>query len=296
MNLVETLRGLWRRWYIVFPGIIIAALLAITAWFVIQPGYERSATQLLLPGSGSLPEEGGNPYLYIGGATQAADVLVTALGAENVLNEVSRDHPGTSVVVSRDPSTPGPVVLITVTAKSDAEAAVVLDDLVERTAVVLDDLQEAENVPAEERISVRPLTIDETSTLQQRSRLVNSAGIGLAGVMLSLVLAAMIDGLQQRKRRSNSPQPVADRSGLVPASLDASEESGGDEHDGDPTKAAPETERVPASVDSSDVPEGTSWSLREAEQHIELEHERAPTPSMTGSRTDRAPTGYPHGR
>ena len=93
MNFALTLSGLWRRWYIVFPGLIVAAAVAVGAWSVIPPGYERSATQLLIPGADSLPE-GANPYLFLGGLSPAADVLVRAIGAENVLNDVVEDHPG----------------------------------------------------------------------------------------------------------------------------------------------------------------------------------------------------------
>ncbi|MCU1447371.1 hypothetical protein [Cryobacterium sp.] len=37
MNLADTLRGLWRRWYIVVPGILIAAVLAVSVWTMIPP-------------------------------------------------------------------------------------------------------------------------------------------------------------------------------------------------------------------------------------------------------------------
>ena len=37
MNLADTLRGLWRRWYIVIPGLVLTILVAIAAWQVIKP-------------------------------------------------------------------------------------------------------------------------------------------------------------------------------------------------------------------------------------------------------------------
>ncbi|WP_168186222.1 hypothetical protein [Agromyces badenianii] len=200
MNLAETLRGLWRRWYIVFPGIIIAACAAFAAWFLVSPGYERSATQLLLPGAVSLPE-GGNPYLFLGGLSQPADVLVRAVGAENVIGEITKEHPDVEVEILRDSSTSGPVILITVTAKSDEVAEEVLAELVDRTAIVLDELQESEQILPDNRITVVPLTIDDESVLQQRSRIVASAGVGVVIAVLALLLAALVDGLSIRGRR-----------------------------------------------------------------------------------------------
>ena len=41
MKFTETLRKLWRRWYIVLPGIIVAAAAAAGVWNVIPPGYEQ---------------------------------------------------------------------------------------------------------------------------------------------------------------------------------------------------------------------------------------------------------------
>ncbi|TQL42020.1 hypothetical protein FB562_2610 [Homoserinimonas aerilata] len=155
MNFSDTLRGLLRRWYIVVPGLLAAAAIAIGAWFAIPPGYNRSATQLLLPGANSIPE-GANPYLFLGGLAPAADVLVRAIGSENVVNDMAEKHPGVEIAISRDTTTAGPIILITVTADSDAAAEEVLTLLVERTATVLEDFQTSERIPADNRMSVIP--------------------------------------------------------------------------------------------------------------------------------------------
>jgi len=217
MNFVDTLRGLWRRWYVVLPGVLIAASLAFGAWTLIPPGYERSSTQLLIPGTASMPE-GANPYLFLGGLAPAADVLVRAVGAENVVNDVTAGHEGVQIEITRDTSTAGPVIVIVVTAASDAAAEEVLGRLVERTDTVLTDLQETENIAVKNQVSVLPITIDSQSVLQQRSRFIVSGAVGLAGLALTLLLAGLIDGLsQQRKRRGelledpeefSDPEPV----------------------------------------------------------------------------------------
>lgn len=229
MNFVDTLRGLWRRWYVVLPGILIATSLAVGAWTLIPPGYERSSTQLLIPGAASMPE-GANPYLFLGGLAPAADVLVRAVGAENVVNDVTAGHEGVQIEVTRDTSTAGPVIVIVVTAASDTAAEEVLGRLVDRTDTVLTDLQETENIAVKNRVSVLPITIDSQSFLQQRSRFIVSGAVGLAGLALTLLLAGLIDGLsQQRKRRgelaedseeisepSPSPSPAAPGVATVP--------------------------------------------------------------------------------
>lgn len=206
MKFSDTLRGLLRRWYIVFPGILVIAGLAIGVWFAVPPGYSRSATQLLIPGETSIPE-GANPYLYLGGLAPAADVLVRALGSENVLNEMEEDHPGVEIKILRDTTTAGPIIVIDVLASTDADAESVLGLLTVRTATLLEQFQREEDIPPENRMSVIPVTVDEQSTLEQRSRILLTAGVAAVGVVLVLLLAGLVDGFAQQRKRALGDEP-----------------------------------------------------------------------------------------
>lgn len=229
MNLAETLRGLLRRWYIVVPGLILAVAVAIGAWTVVKPAYERTATQLLIPGQLSLPEN-ANPFLFLGGLSNAADVLVRAVGSESVVNDILEHEQGVEVQVSRDGSTSGPVVLITVTALSDAQAASVLAAMVDRTGTELAALQDAERIPSGNRITVMPITIDDTSTLQQRDRLVAAVGAGILVAAVAIVLASLVDGLaRQKRRRPSREDPDADADDADEAAEAADAEAGAED-------------------------------------------------------------------
>lgn len=202
MNLAGVMRGLARRWYIAVPGLLVVAALALGMWTRVAPGHERTATQLLLPGAASVPDN-ANPYLYLSGLSVAADVVVRAVGSDNVQNEVNEKYPKTEVVVARDSSTAGPVIVITVTAASDEKAAAALGYLVDKTRSVLAQLQDAEKIADAERISVAPISVDTRSVLQQRNRLVATALAGAAGVVVVLLATALVDGLiTQRARRA----------------------------------------------------------------------------------------------
>ena len=234
MNFADTLRGLVRRWYIVIPGILVTAAIALGAWLAIPTGYQRSATQLLLPGANSMPA-GANPYLFLGGLSPAADVLVRAIGAKNVLNEVVKKYPGVQIEISRDTTTAGPIILITVTAGSDAAAGEVLGLLIDRTSTVLDEFQQAENIPAQNRVSVIPVTVDRTSTLQQRSRVLGASGAAIVGLVLTLLIAGLVDGAsQQRKRRGLSPGDDVNTVSDLPAASKAADPA-------EPAAAAPKS-------------------------------------------------------
>jgi capsular polysaccharide biosynthesis protein len=205
MNTADTLRGLLRRWYIVVPGILLAVASAIGAFAVVHPGYQRTATQVLLPGAGTVPAGATNPFLFLGGLTQAADIVVQVMRSDQVLGEVTAEYPGTTVAVQRDPTTSGPVIQIVVTARSDAAAAGALSAAVDQSAAVLDRLQTEQHVDANDRMTVSTLTQDSTSTLQQKTRTLASAGAGLAVLILTLVVASLVDGLSRRRRRSGTP-------------------------------------------------------------------------------------------
>ncbi|WP_438354507.1 hypothetical protein [Microbacterium sp. CJ88] len=216
MNIADTLRGLLRRWYIVFPGIIVAMATALGTFAAVPPGYERTATQLLLPGTGTVPPGVTNPFLYLGGLTQAADIVVAVMKSGEVAGVVASEYPGTDVVVQRNPTVSGPVIQIIVTARSDADAGAALDALVNETSTVLDRLQTEQNVTADDLMTVSTLTQDQQSTLQQKNRLLLSAGVGIGLVLLTLIIASLVDGLARRGRRtgrqgSSLPSsPIAD--------------------------------------------------------------------------------------
>lgn len=200
MNFTDTLRGLARRWYITIPGLILAVVLAVVTFTTVEPGYERTATQLLLPGEGTIPTGATNPFLFLGGLTQSADVLVRSLNSEEAVGKVVKEYPGTEIAVSKDPSTSGPIILITVTAKSDDNAAGALADILVRSAGVLNRLQAQQNVSTADRIQISTLTHDQSSTLQQRNRLTATVGVGAGIVMLTVLGASLVDGLSRRGR------------------------------------------------------------------------------------------------
>jgi len=203
VNLADTLRGLWRRWYIVFPGLIVTIAVAISTWHYIEPDYERVGTQLLLPGLASIPEA-GNPYLYLGGLSQAADVVVTAMSSERELDALAGDYPGAEIVITRDPLTSGPQILTTVTAKSNAEAGKILVDTMSRTTEVLGELQNVSGITARNRIGIETITVDNQSTLVQKTRLLGVGGTTLGTLLITLLTAGLVEGLSTRKRRNDT--------------------------------------------------------------------------------------------
>lgn len=250
MNLSDTLQALVRRWYILIAGVLLACGAGYGAWTHTSVDYERSASQLLLPSSGLLPSNTANPYLYLGGLTQAADVVVRVAGSENTMSAILQRYPGTTVTVSRDPSTSGPVILIIATSTSDRDAAAALNAMVAQTATTLQRVQAEEHIRPNDQITMTTLTVDSKPTLQQRKRLISTGGAAIGVMLITVLSAALVDGLARRRRRAKSP----DVSSAELAATEAGSVDLDEVHD-----AAPAGPR-PTDADDADL------------RHIQLEH------------------------
>jgi hypothetical protein len=263
MKVADVLSALRRRWYVVLISILAAAGAGYSAWGTVPPQYERVGTQLLLPGLATIPED-ANPYLYVGGLYQIADVIVRAIGPEDIA-EIAGENPGTEIVVERDQSA-GAVVVVTVTASSDAAAEASLDDMLVVTERTLGELQDEQRIPEDQRVSLSPLTQATESTVIQKTRMLITALVG--GVLLvgGIGAAVLIDSLVRARRRPHRSTAAASVTmGAIPAEIDEETEAarsgsaggpsadpaaaGGTEAaDDEPTHDATEAERNTADI------------------------------------------------
>jgi len=194
MTLQSFLESLRRRWYLVVGGLLITAVLCGITFAVTPPGYQRTASVLLIPGTSSIPV-GGNPYLYLGGLGPASDVLVRGLEADAATDTVLGDLPDAEIAINRDSTTSGPLVTITVVARSDRDAAAIHERLLQLLPVTLSTLQTRANVPQDSRISSLPLTVDSESVIIQKNRLEAAGAVAAAGVAFTVLLVGLVDGL-----------------------------------------------------------------------------------------------------
>jgi uncharacterized protein involved in exopolysaccharide biosynthesis len=207
MNLFDSLRVLLKRWYLTLPGVLLSLALAVGAWVTVSPTYTRTASLLLLPASSSLGDDGtGNPYLYMSGLSQAADVLVRAVNSQQNLDEIHDQYPGATVTVARDPSTITPVVTIDVEVADDAQAGAVLSDVLGRATSALTELQAQESIPASNRIGVQTLTSDTTSTASNKKRVTFAGGAAVGGLVLAIVAIIAVDGLLGARSGGGRPR------------------------------------------------------------------------------------------
>jgi capsular polysaccharide biosynthesis protein len=237
------LRSILRRWYVLVALLIATGFVVSFASSHVSSTYSRSATQILVPGTKSYPT-GDNPYLYTGNLTQAASVLVDALSAENVVSGITSAYPGSTIAVDTDTSSNGPMISVQVTAQSNADAGAVLTRIVDQIEPVLTSLQEKANVPRTALITAIPVTADTSSQVSDKSRLEAVAGVGIAGLVVSVLLAALVDALVLAlvRARRRAVERKAVRTG---AGADIQDGSAAGDTPGDEDPAGPGTEPAP---------------------------------------------------
>jgi hypothetical protein len=211
------LHSIRRRWYLLIAGLIATAAAGVFVYQETDPTYQRSASELLVPGSQTVPE-GGNPFLYLGGLAQASDVLVRALGARDLQGPIQSEYPATSVIIDRDVSTSGPIIVITIEGKDDTAVGDVFQRMLAAAPDTLTDLQSQANVPLAAQITILPITIDVESTINDKGRLQAAAMVIAAGLVGTILVIALVDGLilaLRGRRRGNPagrrPSPERDR-------------------------------------------------------------------------------------
>lgn len=212
MNLSNLRSALIRRWYVFLPGLLVAMALAYLGHSRVHPSYTRSASMLMIPGQKSMPT-GSNPYLYLGGLSFSADVLVRAASSESVLGPILKDHPGATSTVSRDVSTSSPVLTIDVEAGSAAETKPILESTMTAVSTTLLKLQTKEHLPADEQITVTTLSVDTTATAKTKSQLMATAAGGIAGIVLALIATTLVDGQLLSRARRERPSAAPRRGG-----------------------------------------------------------------------------------
>lgn len=196
MQLVLIRDVLLRRWRLAALGLLLTLLLCDLAAVLVPAQHQAVARVLLLPPAGTV-ENGGNPYLALNGLGTTASIVSQALSDETTASAIRGRGAQGNYVVEPDPAVSGPVLLITVEAKTSKEALTTLRVLVDEVPLTLVRLQSTLAAPTSAYISASLLTSDHASHVLRKSQ--------LRAVLLALVvgLGATVFGtaLFDRSRR-----------------------------------------------------------------------------------------------
>lgn len=198
--------ALRRRWWLVVVGLLATAALCTAATRVVPADHEATARLLLLPPASSL-ERGGNPYLALSGLSTTAAIVSKAVSDDATLTALRAEGARGDYIVEPDLSISGPVLLLTVQARSDADAIRTLELLSARVPVTLVDLQRSLAAPRSAYITTSVLTADTRSRTLRKSQtraVVLAFVLGCGG---TVVATALLDNLVARLRRRGGSGP-----------------------------------------------------------------------------------------
>ncbi len=211
--ILEIVRAVGRRWYVVLVGIALTAGLVQAAVAVSPPEYHARALVLVLP-SESAVGEGGNPFLALSGLEQPGSIVVAYFASSTAQAEVAEVSSSAEFAVDLDASTRGPVIALDVTDTSPAAAMATLDFLLQRVPAELERLQEQVGAPAASIITSMPIAVDTAPEVNTSGTLRMAIAAAGAGIVATVLLAFALDGvlLRRRARRAAADHsPDSDR-------------------------------------------------------------------------------------
>ncbi|MFZ3415709.1 hypothetical protein [Arthrobacter sp. 3Tela_A] len=205
MTTPQSLKVIVRRWYLVVSGILFTAVLCWGASQVVPPSYDAQGSMVLMPPPAAVGDE-GNPYLQLGGMSEALDVLVRQANAPAVRDRVLEAYPSATYTIEPDRSTSGSIVVVQATAETEAESLTVLDQAMETLPAVLTRMQDELAVIPVQRIDIMPVVVDAEATLNSKQTLQMLAVTVVVGLSGTLMFTALADGLLlARAGRTETP-------------------------------------------------------------------------------------------
>lgn len=192
-----------RRWYFVVAGLLITGFITYYAFSMVSPTYEAKASVVLIPPSVAVTV-GDNPYLYLGGLEQALGVLQVKVASPEVSAALLDKFPGSSIAITKDGTTSGPIMAVTVGAESPEATMQLLKGTLELIPSTLVSLQMELKVPAKSVITVMSLSSDIEPTKISKKQIQMTAMAGVGGLAATLLLTGFIDRLMSREKRSKA--------------------------------------------------------------------------------------------
>ena len=205
MYLAELTASLRRRWYLLVVGLAFTVMGALAMTRMVAPNYEAHASVLLIPPANTTTAT-GNPYLFLGGLSQAMDVLVRAMNADTARAPIQEAFPGVTFSNERDGTTSSPILIISAVGSDPAPTMKTMAAVMDSVPQELVNLQQPLAVPAGATISSMVLAADTTPTMDRKAQTRALVSVTAVGLVATVLLTGFIDKvvINRRSRRLSS--------------------------------------------------------------------------------------------
>lgn len=215
MGFADIIAVLGRRWYVLVAGIVLVAGLGWVMYVIAPPQYTTRGLVLLLPPVVQ-SEDGGNPFLNLGGLDIPARVVVASLSSNDEMDLIAKRAPDAEVAVTIEDSTRGPVIAVDVKDPSEATALDTLSFVAGQIPSTLATLQSQIDVPQNVTVRSMPLTMDTTAKRDYSTFIRLLILVVAGGLVLAVAIAFIVDNLttrrvsaRQHRTQPDSGSPVA---------------------------------------------------------------------------------------
>ena len=204
MSLAEMGRVARRRWYVLLPLLLLAAVLTAGVARSIPRQYQSTgmvsllASQQSIKGTSTVPGT-SNPFLsFDSSLNDTADFLVRRLGSTEAAQQLAGEGVGTYTAVLA--ASQGPFIDLTTNGASPQAARAAMTTLIGYTAAQLQSLQEQQGVPAQAMITSAVIVPGSPPAALDKRRVQDSLGAGAAGLALAVLATFAADSFAARRR------------------------------------------------------------------------------------------------
>ncbi|MFC7448776.1 hypothetical protein [Rhodococcus daqingensis] len=227
MDLFDVARSCLRRWYLLFPLLLLTCWVSLDAYGSVRPVYYANTVLGLAPPSVRVESAGGqsapgevrrNALLDVGGATLIANMAALGLREPSVVDRVVAagglpDYESKMFPVPAPQQLP--LIMIESTSADPTAVSKTLELVSAQAEVTLRTLQQQARVPDDLMVVPFPVSPPSAPGAAMPTRTRSTMSIFLAGLGLSVLFTVVVDVLLTR-RKSRGPTirasaPAADR-------------------------------------------------------------------------------------
>jgi len=213
MDLVEVIRIIRARWYVMVPLLIIAIALTVGVDRSIPTKYQSTSSLSLLAsqsataGTQSLPGT-RNPFMSYGSSlNDTADFLVRRMNSNDAANDLHTRGVTETYTVALAAAAQGPFITLTVTGSNPEHVLSSMNTLIQDTAQQLEAVQAQASVLPQDMIRSMVITQPGPPTKQTKTKTQDVLLTAIGGLVFAFLATFMVESVlaSRRRRRRRAP-------------------------------------------------------------------------------------------
>jgi polysaccharide biosynthesis protein PslJ len=225
MDIGELVQLLRRRWLVAVPAFVLVVIAVAGAYLALPTKYQSQVQLTMLPPPKISNEAGnyGNPYLAFGDNLSVdVDFLTRNLTSDAAAQQLAKRGMTDAYTAAFANNALGPFMLLTVTGHDKSQIAQSIQVLVSFAEQQWRALQVASYAPTGSIVGLEEIAPPSTPTPARKTKIEVVAGAAIGGIVLTVLLAVIVDtSIRRRDRRwlapparHRWPDEVASREGV----------------------------------------------------------------------------------